>query len=525
MTSIVPMANATNHKDHVGMFGRVLSRLNGFLNVFSSIGLNLCLVYLFVSHFLPGLYYALFKNYLTEPWRKEDIGISGLLFIAVVLMAMVATYRFRWVESLASLQWPIPVASSLASLWRLYETLRIVPALVFLTAAMFFVYADQSGYRYAGEGVSTIASPLIFGMLFIMPWVMADLLVQILRTVGKRAPSSVMWRLTNIIMAIAWTLSIDGLANAVVAAIFLYFAFLPTIFCTFVLTNVLAHGEGSFLRRLGAHLLAIVALLTIVGITWNIGDRVKYSELYKREAIEATFKQKAPGGPASDNKTTSGQSQAADRGSASNFAEQMSFGAEEIGRRIQRLWSWLPERLSVDYYSFVLITNDAANGRYSPAAGWEIISTNIQYRLRSLLGLQSRDSRPAIRSIAQLNFYQLLPPEYANDRSGASPGMLGSFSYLLPWPADIVAAIAYILMIATLFTRASGNRLIEFSIVGFLILFALARSLFPNPADYFLILDPGFIFFVVFVVLVEAQYAVNHEVQPSFGTGPLGAHA
>lgn len=508
------------------MFGRILSRLNGGLNVFSLIGLNLCLSYLFISHLLPGLYYALFKEYLTEPWRKEDIGISGLAFITVVLAAMVAAHRFGWVERLASRQWPAPVASPAAWLWRLYERLRIVPALTFLFAAIFFAHADYSGYRYAGEGVSTMASPLIFGMLFIMPWAMADLLVQILRTAGKRVPSSFSWRLTNIIMAIAWTMSIDGLANAVVAAVFLYFAFLPTVFCTFVLTNILARGEGSFIHRFGAHALAITGLLLLVGVTWSIGDRVKYSALYKREAIEETLKRQAPGQPpTTDGKTASGQSPATDQGSISNIVERLRSSTEAIGRHIQRAWGWLPERLSVDYYSFVLITNEAANGEYSPAEAWEVIATNIRYRVRSLVGLQSQDGRPAIRSIAQLNFYKILPPEHTNDRSGASPGMLGSFSYLLPSPVDMAAAIAYILLIATLFTRASANRSVEFSIVGFLILFALARSLFPNPADYLLILDPGFIFFVVFLFLVEAQYADAHEVRHPVGMESVGAKA
>lgn len=475
-------------------FGRFLGAFNGALNFFPAVGVNLACIYLISYHAIPYVLYEHLGVPMGADYNPRPIGMYGVVFLALAIAAVILAGRLGWVEYLAARRWPTQVEAVLSGAWTAYCRLRIIPAALLLATGVAFAVQGLSQYRYSGVPVSSMSSPVIYALLVLKPWALADLLAQFMMQDGSSRGR--WWRLSSLAATIGWVLAIDGIASAITAAAFVGMAAAPMQFSKWILNNPFQGAGKPLPQRLLGAAVASAAFALLVLVAWNVGDRIKYYGTIMPPVVA--------GQPSPPSSHGADGLQGGELGPSPYAIPSLGAG---FNSRLRKAILWLPVRISVYYYSFADITNRAASGDYDVAVAWHTIGDNLAYRARSLVGGSELDARPKIRTVAQINYYNINTPDSANDRSGTSPGALGSFTFIVPQPFDIVAAIAYLILVSTLLTRAAGGQPARLSLIGVFLVLMLARSLFLDPADYFLVIDGGFVFFLSFVLIVEARYA------------------
>src|SRR5262249_39188791 len=107
-------------------------------------------------------------------------------------------------------------------------------------------------------------------------------------------------------------------------------------------------------------------------------------------------------------------------------------------------WYYLVERVSIFYYSFQLTVSTAFSQlrHAEPLAIYYPLRT-LLFRLDLLLGHPFGVVKPEVGSLMALN-YNLLVAVPFGSRPGSSPGIIGSFCYILPFPLNIVGTAIYL---------------------------------------------------------------------------------
>jgi hypothetical protein len=176
-------------------------------------------------------------------------------------------------------------------------------------------------------------------------------------------------------------------------------------------------------------------------------------------------------------------------------------------------WYHIVERASIFYYSFQL-TADAAFDqlrRGEPNAFYYPIQT-LFFRLDLLLGHPYRLVKPELGSLMGLN-YNLLVAVPFGTRPGSAPGVLGSFSYVFPFPVNIIGAAIYLRWLANvgdaLLVEHRGESL---SLIGTGLVLMFLQVFFQSPFDFLMIVDGS----VLYALMIVGMY-LSKKRDDSYG--------
>lgn len=134
---------------------------------------------------------------------------------------------------------------------------------------------------------------------------------------------------------------------------------------------------------------------------------------------------------------------------------------------------------------------------------WEMFS----YRVGSILGFETL--KPAIGGINQLNYYEIYAAP-TNTRSGASPGVIGSFLYLPLLPLNLLLASLYIAAVINTFNRAA--RLVPGERPTLFTMFFMIFACFPllhSPLEAFLKVGPELFTTLMFLYALKKAEIVS----------------
>jgi|TARA_R100000306_G_C4369171_1_gene139109 hypothetical protein len=421
------------------------------MNITPYLGFNLSIFYIIFAYFLP-LSYSLLPISFSIPIQTLPLGLHAGVYLASAIFCIFLVAKTRIPDIVTSNETNLP----LPRLHDFYCYARPLLSLLFLVASITIVSHGMADFRYSSESKTSTFSVLL--LIALKPWSLADLLIRVLNHEPKTRTAVTI--VGDVSIALGWLISIDGLASSIVAAFAVYFSLVPTFFRRYIIESHFSNTHGFWKHAFALIILAVLALAC-----WQIGHGVKYKSTDEGQSVE--------------------EIQSTDQSQSKSPTYAL----------------WIPQRLSVPYYAFTMASEMNSAGQIDHKQGWRIIGQNLAYRFGAILQLPVE--RPDVRSIAQLNYYNMMDPAFANDRSGSSPGALGSFSYLAPVPIDIILGCIYLVAISIFLTRYSTIEAKHLSFPGLAILYYLSRSLYLNPADFLIVLNTSVVFLVSFVVIGE----------------------
>ncbi len=181
-------------------------------------------------------------------------------------------------------------------------------------------------------------------------------------------------------------------------------------------------------------------------------------------------------------------------------------------------FSWLFYRLmeafSSHYYSTTQFFDGYANMRLQDYEN--PLYYNFQtflYRLNAIFKL-GEVPKPEVSSVSQLNFYSL--SDIDDWHQGTSPGLIASFLYMFPASVALIFSLIYIKIVCSMISDFFYLGNYRLTIVGTFLILIQCLSLFQSIADFLLIFDGGFIFFLLFYLMSQANKANKEEVINKF---------
>src|SRR5690242_15777518 len=167
---------------------------------------------------------------------------------------------------------------------------------------------------------------------------------------------------------------------------------------------------------------------------------------------------------------------------------------------------FLFERLSVYYYAWTFAAASPPEARNYD--GWEALGAPLRtlaFRADTLTGHRFGVERPEIPSIARLN-YVLLTADPVQIRTGASPGVLASFAYVLPFPLDGIACGVFLAwfcrVLDDLYPDSKQQRLTG---LGLSVSFFVFFSIFQSPLDVLEIIQDQTLFVVILCAVAYSR--------------------
>lgn len=147
---------------------------------------------------------------------------------------------------------------------------------------------------------------------------------------------------------------------------------------------------------------------------------------------------------------------------------------------------------------------------YEAALG--VLADSLSYRLGTVLGYDVAKSEYG--GLNQLNYYSIYVNP-ANDRSGASPGPIGTFLYIPFFPFNVLAASTVLAALANSITRAAplpSGRVP--TIFAGLFLAIVASLILHNPIEAFVQIGPNLVLTFMFLYCLE-KVRIRATARPS----------
>lgn len=186
-----------------------------------------------------------------------------------------------------------------------------------------------------------------------------------------------------------------------------------------------------------------------------------------------------------------------------NKLEFLKYGQGEI--LSMKYIYYLVERFSSHLYSYnYTLTQPFGGLQWKDVRAVFIPLKSFLFRADYLTGGFFGVEKPAVASVSQLN-YRMLVREHFRSREGTSPGLLGSFNYLLPWPLNLVLALIYMLFLVqlfnVLFSNVPGKQI---SFLGLVIVLHVFQNFMDSPVDFLMIVDNSFMKVLVILLIYWA---------------------
>jgi len=141
------------------------------------------------------------------------------------------------------------------------------------------------------------------------------------------------------------------------------------------------------------------------------------------------------------------------------------------------------------------------------------ISSNLNSRISVLSGTGNgiEQKRSSNWSAARVNYTQTYRMA-ENSRTGASPGLIASSFYLPFFPFNFIIISLYTMFILRRFSKAMRYSKKSFNFLGrFILLFFFATSLFADPVDYLNFVDPIFIYFILYLGVMDKIHSTSYS--------------
>jgi hypothetical protein len=421
----------------------------------TSVGTKLVLLNLVMTILIPFIGGIFFRKHILTIYTVQNVNTA---FVLEVVLCYV-TYLFLLRNTQVTQQLNIDIVfKPIEKLIILYKKHRLIIAIIFSIYSVCYLFSSFNYYRYSGLHIldNDYSKFLIIGIV-ISRIIELDLIFNvIIKTFRKSGFLSSNNRIGTILFVISSYCFVGGTADILRSNIFL------------VLFIV------SFSNKKGTGYYKILGLcLVVMMCSWFVG------EIFKSTSQSATLRQAF---------------NAALKESGSGVEIKGKKDKENIDpySRIKELFLYLIERSSPHYYSSLYVAHlsfvDRINlSRESLAS----VLHGFLYRLNILTGSTFSYSRPTIGTICRLNYLNITKENFLNEKAGTSPGFLGSFSYILPFPISSIICAFCLLVLTNIFNGLVGNKNFDFKLAC--ILYIFVGSFFDSPIDTMFILDPSLI--------------------------------
>jgi hypothetical protein len=359
---------------------------------------------------------------------------------------------------------------SAVSLGSIYVKHRLAFALVLLCVSIYYAALGAGNYRYLAESLSESDSPLAIIVIVLNLVVTLDLFYcMFARPAGKIELRSRLY-LENVLLAVCLVLTANGTGGMLVGLVSVAYALAPVWFHGLLFTPRRERGWVATRR------LVVVGIFgaTAFGAAWIAGETIKVSAGVNRDLASAWH----------------------------SLWEIM-----DATRFLEGYGYYLITAFSSYYYT-VLFSANAASDVLAAGAMNAVIHPleSLLFRLDYLLGGLLHVSRPEFGSLSRLNYMLLSTEPQLSLRQGSSPGLIGSFNYVLPFPLNFLAAALYLRWIARLTDRLlRAHQKETLSVLGVVLLLFYMLLLFQSPFDLLIVLDNATMHVLILVGMVLAQ--------------------
>ncbi len=411
---------------------------------------------------------------------------------------------------------PVALRHAVHFFGRTYLRLRLVLALGALILGCKARWLGLNSYRYADSSAGELNYPEIFLMIFATAVILADL-VGVLFATRQAAPAALSRRgIENRLLAISFILMANGTVTLLLGLLVAFGCFAPRAFRQlFFLPAAASLFSFASLRKIALSVFVVVGAFLLA---WIGGETIKSRSVLLRTGPAEMANTLAPGAPAASPRTRNAPPRkplpGRDVTLASTFKERISRAGF-----FRQYPFYFAESISVYYYT-LLFTEGAPREVLKNSEPTVLVYPlrSLLFRLDHLTGGHFGVPRPAIGSLMRLN-YELLTEGPINQRAGSSPGLLGSFNYVFPWPLGVVFAALYLVLVKWLldvnFAEPAEQSL---SPVGSMLLLVFLHGLFQSPFDLLIVLDDGFVFFACLVG--AALYRAQSGLPPAIVGAP-----
>jgi hypothetical protein len=341
-----------------------------------------------------------------------------------------------------------------AAVGEAYQRRRLTFAMVFLGIAAAYAAAGAGNYRYLAEGLSETDSAAGIVVIMLNLVVTLDLFYCMFVRAVDRLEMFSRRHLANVLLSLGLILTANGTAAMLQALLSLAYSLHPVWFHR-ILFNPPHERTWTRVRRL---VIVGACGAVVFGAAWVAGEVIKVSAGVNRDLASAW-------------------------NAMWNILDESRF-MEGYGYYLVGATS--------SYYYTLLFTAGASPDVLSGGAVSAIVHPlqSFWFRLDLLTGGFLDAVRPAIGSLSRLNYTLLSAVPVLSLREGSSPGIIGSFNYVVPFPLNVLFTALYLCWIArltnSLLRKHAGERL---SIIGAVLLLFYMLLLFQSPFDLLILFD------------------------------------
>lgn len=404
-----------------------------------------------------GLFYLL-PLVLMEPLGPHTaLRYEGdaLLTGSVVLSVLALAFLF----ARSGIRLPTAWARRLPNIFE-YEYLMLALVLLSLPVSWRFHSQFGVGFRYSGVGLANagfVAQYMFLFKSFFFAFILYSF-VCFLR--GRRF--SRMTRLVMLLSSVVWGLSANGSADIIWLAVALCMAVFGNSARHFFVSSK-RQGTGALRQMLRDSSLIVVLL----GVAFGI---VLFGFANKSDVESALA-----------------------RFTADNLSSVVYYLYYRVSMFVASIESTLSYGFDWQFY----------------ARSIDVLGDMIGYRVRTIMGLEV--IRPDLAGLNQLNYFEIYRYP-SNMRSGASPGVIGSFLYLPFLPLNLILCSFYIAAVKNTYDRAASlgksERLTVFTM--FFMIFA-SFTLLHSPFESFLKVGPELLTALMILYALEKARCVDGE--------------
>lgn len=417
---------------------------------FNSFGMKIFVMYLATDQIIPLVINTfIFENTIT-PWKKVGVNLEYtiVLLLTIILVVSVGFFAIN-LERFISRKNP-----TLRFLKFLTDKTLFLQVLLFIGFAIVFLLTNLANYRYDGS-VGASSSSIIMVSLILKSIFLAYLfwyLMFLFKLENGMETFNVSRQQIK-----KWMHTQKKIANFAVIGMFLSISGTMTVF-TSLFFAVLVNSKNirkivytgldkrNILRLFYSGFIGVAMFFIAFGLGESIKRSLSVSEVFIT-----------------------------------------------LGPKLSWYFSWISERLSIWYYSATYLAEKSYSDKIDFIEMWDIAMSGLSYRLSKLVGMKV--DTPDYHQLSHYHYFDLSANPTLLD-AGASPGVIGSALYLIPfWGAPIFAAL-YLSVLVKLV-----NSTVDFKIswIGAFLACLMLRSYFLDPSGILLLFNGPAIYFFAFV--------------------------
>jgi hypothetical protein len=420
---------------------------------------------------VPLIGFTLLPHRLETPYRTAPPSWYALLllagtyslFLALSVFAAGSAARVRWRRLTRVAAW----------FGRVYRRRRLAMAVALLALVPVYLSAGYSGYRYDPQNLSEINSSLLLFVVAVHHLILLDVFYSLFVQPQPRRSLPVRYRLESVLLASLLVFFANGTASMVLALGALAYSLFPRLVVGQLFTPRRA-GALAATARLGA---AGTVCLAGFFVAWLLGETIKNTVTQQQDASTAIA-------------------------NTLDSTVRTPGWAQDYGL-------YLVSAVS-SYYHALVYTSEVPRSALTPDG-----VSPITYPLRALLfrfdylaGDVLGIERPVIVSLSRLNYLNTIDLPDVAEREGSSPGVIASFTYVFPFPFNLLLCAVYLVAVSHVIdVLLAAHPRETLSPIGVVAMLVFVMGLLQSPFDLLAIFDPIALFFagVAGIYLVQRQ--------------------